>query len=101
MQRPTAHRPPTRRRTATFLAAVVALVLTVLAGPIAPADASYDHRGPSVAVANRGSGDLSVIDAQTLAVETFDLPGDAEPMYVNHDTRNDRVLVGDRASSTV
>lgn len=101
MPRPTAHRPPTRRRKATFLAAALALVLAMLAGPIAPADASDDHRGPSVAVANRGSGDLSVIDAETLAVETFDLPGVAEPMYVSHDTRNDRVLVGDRASSTV
>jgi hypothetical protein len=101
VSRSTALQPPHRRRTVTFVAAVLALALAMLAGPIAPADASYDHRGPSVAVANRGSGDLSVIDAETLAVESFDLPGNAEPMYVSHDTRNDRVLVGDRASSTI
>lgn len=55
----------------------------------------------AIVVANRGSGDVSVIDADTLDVTTFDLPGDAEPMYVSHDGRRDRVLVGDRASSSV
>lgn len=97
----TAHHSSNRRRSVALIAALLALIVTMVAGPVAPADASDDHRGPSVAVANRGSGDLSVIDAETLAVEAFDLPGEAEPMYVSHDTRNGRVLVGDRASSTV
>ena len=85
----------------TVVAVVLALVMSAAVGPIDPAGASDEQRSPSVAVANRGSGDLSVIDVETLTVETFDLPGDAEPMYVNHDSRHDRVLVGDRASSTI
>ena len=59
------------------------------------------RRDGQVVVANRGSGDISVVDTKTLDVVTVDLPGEAEPMYVSHDRRNDRVIVGDRASSTV
>jgi DNA-binding beta-propeller fold protein YncE len=79
------------------MAAVVAL-LTAL---VAPLTAAATPPSGVVVVANRGSGDISVIDTATLAVTNIDLPGEAEPMYVSHDTRNDRVLVGDRASSTV
>ncbi|MGB5759334.1 MAG: YncE family protein [Acidimicrobiales bacterium] len=79
---------------------LVALTL-LLVGLVSPAGATGPGRGSSVVVANRGSGDISVIDTSTLAVRTVDLPGDAEPMYVNHDRRRDRVFVGDRASSTV
>lgn len=64
------------------------------------AEASAD-RGSAVVVANRGSGDISVIDVDSLDVETIDLPGAAEPMYVSHDLRRDRVLVGNRANSTI
>jgi DNA-binding beta-propeller fold protein YncE len=57
-----------------------------------------------VVVANRASGDLSVIDVATMDVDQVPLPNgpnEAEPMYVSHDPRHDRVLVGDRASNAV
>ncbi len=67
-----------------------------------PAGAGSRHdRSESIVIANRGSGDLSVIDAASLDVTTIPLPGAAEPMYVSHDARANRVLVGDRASSAV
>lgn len=81
---------------ATVVIALLALLFTAI-----PA-AHGEQSGDAVVVANRGSGDISVIDTDTLEVETIALPGDsAEPMYVNHDRRNGQVLVGDRASSTV
>lgn len=84
------------------LALVAALVVALLAPASGAGASGYDDdRGPSVVVANRGSGDLSVIDVATYEVETIDLAGDAEPMYVSHDRRFDRVLVGDRSSNTV
>lgn len=52
-------------------------------------------------VANRGSGDITLIDSRSLEVRDVDLPGTAEPMYVSHDLRHNRVLVGDRANSTI
>ena len=94
--RPQLHRPLPIR----WLTLLLAAVLLLLSTP-AQADAGGYHRGSSVVVANRGSGDVSIIDTQTLEVETVDLPGEAEPMYVSHDDRNGRVLVGDRASSTI
>lgn len=84
---------------ATTLAALAAIV-ALLAVLAMPANAA-DERKAAVVVADRGSGSISVIDVKSLAVETIDLPGEAEPMYVNHDTRNGIVWVGDRANSTV
>lgn len=77
-------------------------MLGLLATLLLPAAADA-RKGSSdvVVIANRGSGDISVIQTDDLSVETIALPGAAEPMYVNHDLRNDLVLVGDRASSTV
>ncbi len=89
-----------RRATGRWLAVLMTALLLLLIAP-AQADAGGYGRGSSVVVANRGSGDISVIDTRTLEVENVDLPGEAEPMYVNHDTRHGRVLVGDRASSTI
>ena len=77
------------------------LIAMVAAAPIAAADAAVPGERSEVVVANRASGDISIIDNRTLEVRNVDLPGDAEPMYVNHDRRHDRVLVGDRASSTI
>lgn len=100
---PTASPDDPRRPPLSALRRVLGLSVLALAilAPLhlAPAGAS----GPSsaVVVANRGSGDISVIDTRTLDVQTVDLPGDAEPMYVSHDRSNDRVLVGDRAASTI
>ncbi len=84
------------------LAGVLALV-AALAALLLPtmASAEESNRGPAVVIANRGSGDLTVIDSATLTTETVDLPGTAEPMYVNHDRFRDVVVVGDRAASTV
>lgn len=101
-----------RRR---FLKATAAVAIGVGLGgsPIFDPDAGAHYRRPSwsywrrrprassVVIANRGSGDISVINARNFRVNTIDLPGDAEPMYVNHDSRRGRVFVGDRASSTV
>ncbi|MCB9513919.1 MAG: YncE family protein [Candidatus Latescibacteria bacterium] len=62
----------------------------------------HHGNGGEAVVANRGSGTISVIDARTLDVETYDLPaGDnpPEPMYVVQ--VGQRVFVGDRANSRV
>lgn len=82
---------------------VIALLVAVLVAALAPAAAAADtdDRGPTVVVANRGSGDLTVIDSVTLATQTIDLGGDAEPMYVNHDPVRGLVFVGDRADDSV
>lgn len=82
-------------------AAGVALPLAVVGASGSDVVAEGSPADEAVVVANRGSGDVSVIDVGTLDVTTFDLPGEAEPMYVSHDRRRGHVLVGDRASSTV
>jgi hypothetical protein len=79
---------------------VVVAAVVVAAVPVA-ANAAGGDRGDAVVVANRASGDVSVIETDSLDVETIDLPGDAEPMYVSHDRRHHLVLVGDRASSSI
>lgn len=83
------------------LLTVMATLAAIVAGLLIPAAAGASP-GSEVVVANRGSGDISVIDTTTLAATTIALPAaNAEPMYVSHDTRHGRVLVGDRGSSTV
>lgn len=89
-----AHYRPSRALAS--LVAVVALVATLIALP--PASASFED---VVVVANRGSGDISVIHTSSLRETRIDLPGAAQPMYVNQDRRNGLVLVGDRAASKV
>ncbi|MGH1488568.1 MAG: hypothetical protein ACRBK7_04110 [Acidimicrobiales bacterium] len=76
-------------------------MLAVLPAASSGAVEANGHRrsSPTVVVANRGSGDISVIDTRTHSVDNVDLPGEAEPMYVSHDPRQDRVFVGDRAAS--
>lgn len=87
------------RRSGALWCALIAVVL--LATAVLPATADARKDDDAVVIANRGSGDISVVNTRTLDVQTFDLPGEAEPMYVNHDRRNEVVYVGDRASSTV
>ena len=89
-----------RLRLTKKLALLLTMILFATLATGAGAEAS-GQRSSQVVVANRGSGDISVVDTQTLDVQTIDLPGEAEPMYVSHDRRNDRVIVGDRASDTV
>jgi DNA-binding beta-propeller fold protein YncE len=88
-----------RWRSAPLVAAAIALSVPATAA----ASGGHAHRSDDdvVVVANRGSGDVSVIDADDHDVATYDLPGAAEPMYVSHDRKHGRVLVGDRSSSTV
>lgn len=91
-----------RSRSIGRLLAVLATVVTIMATLLSPGTAEATSRSSAVVVANRGSGDISVIDTGSLDVTTVPLPGGgAEPMYVSHDTRHDRVLVGDRGSSTI
>lgn len=85
-----------RSRPAIALVALLGLLATLLLSTSARAD--YQD---VVVVANRGSGDISVIHTASLSETRIDLPGLAQPMYVNHDRRNGLVLVGDRAASTV
>ena len=56
-----------------------------------------------IAVANRNSGTISIIDAATDQVEgTYTLPGAApEPMYIVWSQTTNRVFVGDRANDAV
>ena len=79
----------------------VALVASLPTAPLGANSADYVRSDSAVVVANRGSGDISVIDTESLAVHNVDLPGDAEPMYVSHDRKSSRVLVGDRAASAL
>jgi YVTN family beta-propeller protein len=81
-------------------AALVALLPTASAS--ANESVGYDRGDSSVVViANRGSGDISLIDTDTHEVTTLDLPGEAQPMYVNHDRRQGRVFIGDRSASQI
>jgi len=56
-----------------------------------------------IAVANRNSGTVSVIDADTDEVEgTYTLPGDSpQPMYIVWSQTTNRVFVGDRTNNSV
>ena len=75
------------------------------AGVLSPDNGSR-NRG-MIVVANRGSGDISVIDSHEATLSnTFDLPqaeGEnfPEPMYVVHVGRYNQVFVGDRANNRV
>ncbi len=80
--------------------ALSAIALAVLAGMAVPAEAQPDSSSVAV-IANRGSGTVSVVNSGDASVSTVDLPGDAEPMYVSYDERNDLVFVGDRASDSI
>ena len=91
-----------RTRPARRLLSVLATVVALTAAVFVPSTAGAAAPSSDVVIANRGSGDISVVDTTTLTVTTVALPGAlAEPMYVSHDSRHDRVLVGDRGSSTI
>jgi DNA-binding beta-propeller fold protein YncE len=86
------------------------LILTLFAGFLsfgnAQAVADWQAQG-KVVIANRGSGDISVINAPSgQLIMNVALPqhdGDAfpEPMYVAYSRPDDRVFVGDRANDRV
>lgn len=81
-----------------------ALLIGLIPGGFASADGPHLPHG-KIVVANRASGDISVIDAQSGAlIANVDLPpGDftPEPMYVVYTLARDRVFVGDRANNRV
>jgi YVTN family beta-propeller protein len=97
-----------RKRTFSFVLALLVLVLVsgfLFEGPALARD-QVPARG-KVVIANRASGSISVIDAQSdELVGTFDLPmnpGDnvPEPMYVVFTPVKGHVFVGDRANDRV
>lgn len=78
--------------------------LALVTSALTPVSLRADHAG-KIVVANRGSGTISIIDAQADAVvATIPLPaGDAapEPMYIVNTPHHNRVWVGDRANDRV
>lgn len=87
------------------LLAVLLLLVMAGIGLYSFGEAQAHGGGGKIVVANRGSGSISVIDANTDSlVGTFDLPaGDnqPEPMYVVDGRAKNRVFVGDRANDRV
>ncbi len=85
---------------------ILALTLGLLPAGAAQAGAQPPSQG-KIVVANRGSGDISVIDARAgTPIATVDLPQGAqdnppEPMYVVYTRTGDRFFVGDRANNRV
>ena len=72
--------------------------------PVLQLAVSIDPVPGRVAVANRGDGTVSIVDATTDTVTTtLTLPGalPAEPMYVVFAPRSGRLFVGDRANDQV
>ncbi len=71
-----------------------------------PSDASQTNNG-QIVIANRASGNISILDAQTgEELRTVDLPfseGEKtpEPMYVYHLLSTNEILVDDRANNRV
>jgi YVTN family beta-propeller protein len=94
-----------------FSIGVISLfILALFAGFFAFGDAQAAPSGRShgkIVVANRGSGDISVIDARRgELLMNVPLPQDAddnfpEPMYVVYTRPGNRVFVGDRANDRV
>ncbi len=86
------------------------LILALFAGffSFGAAQAAGDGQGQGkIVVANRGSGNISIIDAGNgELLKNVDLPQGAgentpEPMYVVYSRPGDRVFVGDRANDRV
>lgn len=84
------------------------LILTMLTGLLPAAAVQAQSGEPSrakIVVANRGSGSISIIDANSgLLRETLALPpgeNQPEPMYVVYTPAKNRVWVGDRANDRV
>lgn len=70
-------------------------LVTVTAGQRSP-------EADAVLVANRQGGTVTVIDAaEGVFLKNVELPGEAEPMYINHNRATGRVFVGDRAQGQV
>lgn len=82
------------RRVLTALVLLLSLLATSTA-------AEADHQG-TIVVANRASGDLTLINVATFTSTTLAMPADdnqSEPMYVVHSKGT--VFVGDRANNSI
>lgn len=100
------------KKVTSVFSLVVALLATTLINTSIGATSRWEGASQSryqppgagkVVVANRASGDLSVISVATdQVVATVNLPGSgAEPMYVVYTRSGNRVFVGDRANDQV
>jgi DNA-binding beta-propeller fold protein YncE len=89
-----------------YVLIILALLVGLLPAGAAQAGAQGSNQG-KIVVANRGSGNISVIEARTgTLIATIDLPqaaGEAtpEPMYVVYTRVGDRFFVGDRSNNRV
>ena len=64
--------------------------------------ADFHRSRGNMVIANRASGNISVIDVKTDQVSgTYDLPDSGEPMYVVYSRKAHRLFVGDRANDRV
>lgn len=119
-----------RRCTPRLAVAAIAAAAALLAATAAPTGATYRHRGDGgrgyrgfrrsppqcevalprtaprdgglFAVANRGGGTVSLVDADAAkVVDTYELPDGGEPMYVGTPFGTREVWVGDRANSVL
>lgn len=89
-----------------FSLLAVALIAGLISIGVAQADGKFGRFG-KIVIANRGSGTISVLDAQDGSLMgTYALPYNngeptPEPMYVVYVRTGDKVFVGDRANDRV
>ena len=91
-------------RKSPWIARTVVIAGLAVAGMPGVTTLEAAPKGGKVVVANRASGDISVISARSGEVATYALPaGDfaPEPMYVFYSPIQSRVFVGDRANDRV
>ncbi|MDX1436306.1 MAG: YncE family protein [Anaerolineales bacterium] len=89
-----------------LILSLLVLVLMASLTAFTAVETGSTARNPSqVVVANRGSGTISVIDANSdVLIGTYALPAGAqapEPMYVVYTPAKNRIFVGDRANDRV
>lgn len=78
------------------------IAILLVSGLVLINSANANNDPGTIVVANRGSGDLSLIDVSTDTATILDLPSadnPAEPMYVVY--KHGKVFVGDRANNRV
>ncbi len=81
---------------------VLLLALLVISGFVVLNSAESSNGDGTIVVANRASGDLTLIDVETDNATTLAMPAgenQSEPMYVVH--KNGNVYVGDRANNRI
>lgn len=93
------------RKSEQLYRVLLSITAGLLLATFANADEERDKDQGKIVVANRASGTLSVIDVRTDSVTaTINLPAGnnpAQPMYVVHSAKADRVFVGDRGNNRI